>query len=117
MRRLAYTVHVEDPETGRTVVFLRGATPPKRVQKLITNPDVWEGEEEAPEPVEEAPPAAEAVPIQATEADGDEPPRAGKGSSKDAWVAFAAKHDVSVEDDAARDDIIAALVAAGKIKE
>lgn len=116
MRRLAYTVHVEDPETGRTVVLLRGSTPSKRVQALITNPDVWEGEED-PAPVEVEPEAPEADPVRAPEGDGDEPPRSGKGSSKDAWAAFAAKHDVTVEDEATRDDIVAALTAAGKIKE
>jgi hypothetical protein len=116
MRRLAFTVHVEDPETGRTVVFLRGATPPERIQTLITNPDVWEGEEEAPV-VEAAAETPAPVKTAAVAPDGDEPPRSGKGSSKDAWAAFAATHGVAVDDEASRDDIIAALVAAGKINE
>ena len=41
------------------------------------------------------------------------PPRTGRGSGKDAWVAYAAANDVTVADDASRDDIIAALDAAG----
>lgn len=116
MRKLASTVHVHDPETGRSVVFLRGATPPARLQELIVNPDVWEAEEGAPEPVEEAPRAPQTVHAPVS-SDGDEPPRAGKGSSKDAWAAFAAKHNVQVEDESTRDDIIAALARAGVVQE
>lgn len=116
MRKLAYTLHFEDPETGRTVVLLKGSTPSARVQKLITNPDVWEGEEEAPEVVE-AEEAPKAPAVKAPASDSGEPPRAGKGSSKDAWMAFAAKHNVTVEDDATRDDIVAALIAADVISD
>ena len=113
MRKLASTVHVHDPETGRSVVFMRGSTPPKRLQELIINPDVWDDEDPAPEPEDVEEPEA----LQAPQADPDEPPRAGKGSSRDAWAAYAAGHGVTADDDASRDDIIAALVAAGKISE
>lgn len=40
------------------------------------------------------------------------PPKAGPGSSKTAWAAYAANNGVTVESDATRDDIIAALTAA-----
>lgn len=41
------------------------------------------------------------------------PPKAGRGSSRDAWAAYAAKHDVPVANDLARDDIIDVLATAG----
>lgn len=105
MRRLAATVHVQDPETGRHVVFLKGSEPPERVAKLITNPNVWDGEPE------------EETESESTETVGGEPPRSGKGSGRDIWAAFAAEHGVHVEDEDSRDDIIAALAEAGVITE
>lgn len=113
MRKLASTVHVHDPETGRSVVFQRGSTPPKRLQALITNPDVWEDGAPEPEPVKEEPVD---VPAE-VQSDSDEPPRSGKGSSKDAWAEYAAVHGVDFDEDGTRDDIIAAMVAAGKISK
>lgn len=41
------------------------------------------------------------------------PPKNGKGSGTDAWVAYAAAHGVEVGEDAKRDDVISALDAAG----
>lgn len=41
------------------------------------------------------------------------PPKDGKGSGKAAWVEYAAASDVAVDKEATRDDIIAALDAAG----
>jgi hypothetical protein len=49
--------------------------------------------------------------------DGDEPPRSGKGSGKDAWAEFAAEKGVDIGDAGTREDIIAVLVAAGVIEE
>lgn len=40
------------------------------------------------------------------------PPRKGKGSSREAWAAYAGTVDVTVEDDWSREDIIAAVDAA-----
>jgi hypothetical protein len=48
--------------------------------------------------------------------EGEEPPRSGKGSGKDAWTEFAATKDVTVEDDETRDDIIAKLAALGHVE-
>lgn len=45
---------------------------------------------------------------------GGPPPKAGAGSSVDAWAAYAADQGVEVPEDAKRDEIIAALEAAGK---
>lgn len=41
------------------------------------------------------------------------PPKAGKGSSKEAWVEYATAHGVELDPEATRDAIIAALEAAG----
>lgn len=45
------------------------------------------------------------------------PPRAGAGSGGGAWRAYAEDHGVAVPDDAGRDDVIAALDAAGVATE
>lgn len=41
------------------------------------------------------------------------PPKAGAGSSRVKWAAYAAAHDVAFDGDATRDDIIDACAAAG----
>ena len=43
---------------------------------------------------------------------GQAPPRAGRGSGRDAWAAYAASRGVDVPGDASREDIIAAVDAA-----
>lgn len=67
------------------VAYARGSTPPKEVADQITNPAAWE-EESQPE----------------------EPPRAGSGSGRDAWRAYAEARGIEVSPDATRDEIIAA---------
>lgn len=47
------------------------------------------------------------------EGDGGPPPKAGRGSGKDAWSAYADSVEVTVDGEATRDDIIAAIEAAG----
>lgn len=42
-----------------------------------------------------------------------EPPRVGRGSSRDMWAAYAESLGISVADDASRDDIVAAVDARG----
>ncbi len=43
----------------------------------------------------------------------ERPPVAGPGSAKEKWLAYAAFHNVAVGDDASKDDVIAAVTAAG----
>ncbi len=67
-----------------------------------------------PTPVEAAPtevtePAPDLPPLP------DPPPRAGRGSSLDAWQRWAGLAGVTVEDDMNRDDIIAACELAGAL--
>lgn len=113
MPTLAVTVHVRDPETGRSVVLNHGTEVSGRLLTLISNPDVWKDPEEAAR--------AQSAFNDSTQDDSDadvavEPPRAGKGSSREAWSVFAAERGVQVDDEDARDDIIAALVDAGVIE-
>lgn len=70
---------------------------PADVAAQITNPKAW-----AEQPVSEG--EGRSVEV---------PPRAGKGSSREAWAEYAAAVKVDVDDDATRDDIIAAVEAAG----
>ncbi|MFE9810703.1 hypothetical protein [Streptomyces sp. NPDC005548] len=44
------------------------------------------------------------------------PPRTGRGSGIEAWLAFAEQHDVGTDSDMTRDDVIAACEAAGVIE-
>lgn len=120
MPTLAISVHVQDPETGRHVVFHKGAEPPAKVVAMIKNPGVWEDPEEAAA-VAEAFRAEDGFEeeVSADEVDGSdgEPPRSGRGSGREAWAAFAADRGVHVEDEDTRDDIVQALAEAGVIDE
>ncbi|MEU2740224.1 hypothetical protein ABZ656_33925 [Streptomyces sp. NPDC007095] len=44
------------------------------------------------------------------------PPRSGRGSGRDAWVAFAEQHDLDVGEDRTREQIIADLEERGVIE-
>jgi hypothetical protein len=111
MPKLAITVHVFDPETGRTSVLNRGTEVEGRALALISNPGVWED----PDAAAEAQAAFESADQDSQDA--VEPPRAGAGSGRDVWAKFAEAHSVHVEDEDKRDDIIGALVEAGVIDE
>lgn len=118
MPTLAITVHVQDPETGRHVVFHKGAEPPAKVVAMIKNPGVWADPEEAAAVAEAFRAEGEPEEVTADEEDGsEEPPRSGRGSGRDAWAAFAADRGVHVEDEDTRDDIVQALASAGVIDE
>lgn len=100
MRKLTTFVHVAD-EHGSMHVFGPGDEVPGWVEKAITNPDVWEGAEQASAP-------ADPVVTQ----DGP-PPKGGAGSGAPAWREYAARNNVEVAEDASREDVVAALDAAG----
>lgn len=110
MPRLRTTVHVTDLE-GRTRAFEPGQDLPDWAADQITNPDVWEGELPRHLQPEQDPsrPPGDITPA--------EPPRAGKGSGRDAWAAFAALHGVEVPEDASREDIVGALADRGVIEK
>lgn len=99
MARLRSYVHV--PVGMDWVVYGPDDEVPAEHAALITNPKAW-----ADEPSVGSERTADA-----------EPPRSGKGSSKDAWVEFAHAHGVQVDDSGSRDDIISALVDAGVVEE
>lgn len=90
-RRLSTTVHVHGPD-GQSRSFGPGDDVPEWVEAAIANPDVWA----AP------PPASEPAEL-------NEPPRAGKGSSREAWADYATRVGVELGEDATRDEIIAAV--------
>lgn len=75
------------------VVYAPGDEVPAHHARLITNPKAWDGEVPAPGD------ASSPVP----------PPRAGKGSGRDEWAAYASALGVDVDVSASRDDIIAAV--------
>lgn len=95
-------------------VFVGPGEVPPEVAALITNPAAWEGGQvpamqsapDSPAPEVPEPDGPGAPPM-------DPPPKAGRGSSVEAWAAYAAANGVEVPADAKRDDIVAALAAAG----
>lgn len=114
MPRLRTTVHVVDNE-GRTRAFGPGEELPDWAAEQITNPDVWEGE--LPAHLDEEGNVQERVATRVEpQAEMAEPPRAGKGSGRDAWAAYASHRGVDVADDASRDDIVNALAERGLVE-
>lgn len=114
-RALNANVWVDD------VLYRAGETPPAEVAARIGD-HAWEPEAaDAAEVPPVALPAASGADGSATgsavpdpvpaSVNTEEPPRAGRGSSREAWAAHAAAHGVAVTDDMTRDDIIAAVDA------
>lgn len=87
--RLAYSVVLADGNVAEG-----GTEETPALRKAVTNPRAWVGDPDSQE--------------------SGEPPRSGRGSSVEAWRDYAVVAGVEVEDDATRDDIIAAVdTAAG----
>lgn len=86
-------VLVFDATTGRPTLIEKGQVPPAAVRDQLGDHLFVETNEQ--------------------EAGSGVPPRAGKGSGKEAWAAYAEANGVEVDADASRDDIIAACEAAG----
>lgn len=101
MRRLTTYVHVaerdEQGNPGRSQIFGPGDKVPDWARAAITNPDVWDGEDDEPT---ETPERVK------------RPNRAGAGSSVEAWRAYADQERITIPDGAGRDEIIAAVEAA-----
>lgn len=87
-RRLAGYVVLPDPTTAEPVVLSPEVDVPAWAVPLITNPECW---------------ASSGL---------DEPARAGRGSSRDAWASYASGIHVAFPEGATRDEIIAAVDAA-----
>ncbi|WP_329151223.1 hypothetical protein OIU91_28385 [Streptomyces sp. NBC_01456] len=106
-QQLVATVHVRDLQ-GRTVVLEPGDDVPAWAVRQITNPKAWV---EVVDTVDVAqaptPPGAGGV---------EAPPRSGKGSGVEAWRSFADRKGVDVDQDATREDVIAACEAAGVVE-
>jgi hypothetical protein len=101
-RKLTAYVHaverLDDGSYGRQGTFGPGDSVPDWARSVITNPDVWDGEDDedrSPEPE----PEPEPEPV--------DRPRGNAG--RPAWAAYAASRDIDIEDDMGRDDIIAAV--------
>lgn len=117
-RRLNTFVHVH--QDGESFAFGPGETIPGALAELITNPDVWDDE---PETVAVAATVVSTSTV-SSDASSDEtvdddpepggiPPKSGKGSGVPAWRAYADANGFETDDDVTRDEIIAALTAAG----
>lgn len=101
MAKLVSYVHVVHPDTAEPVAFGPDDEVPEWAARQMgahcfddgVHPYIDESDPERPE--------------------GTPPPKAGPGSSKDAWSLYAIEQNVDVPGDASRDAIIAALAEAG----
>lgn len=131
-RKLNTFVHVveigpDGKQTGQAGMFGPDDTLPDWAEASITNPKVWADDSPTPLPRREPAPVvtAPAATGQApAEGEGQGPvagggavkvpPRGGAGSGREDWAAYATANGLEVTDDMkSRDDIIAALDAAG----
>lgn len=96
MRTLNTYVHAVGEHDGQSMsqVFGPGDEVPGWARKAITNPDVWDGEDDAPEDL-----TVSAVVLE----------RPAGNASREDWVAYAVQEGVDLEPDMKRDDIKAAV--------
>lgn len=124
-RRLVAYVYVRD-EHGWPVRFGPHDDVPDWAAEQIRNPHAWASEQPGAAPgsppagaAATPPPADTTAPTSAGQAPAtpttstEPPPRAGKGSGTAAWAAYARGNGVQVGPQDSREDIIAALEAAG----
>lgn len=113
-RKLAVNITMsgEDNMPAHFVAGTSESDLPAWAKERITNPDVWDKLDSEPDPKRRGEDGAEGQtagePVGPTP-----PPKSGAGSSADAWLEYASAQGVDVEQDAKRDDIIAACDAAG----
>lgn len=104
MSKLITTVHVRDAD-GVVSVFGPGDTIPAWAAKQITNPKAWDtAPNAAADDLSGGAAGAVEVPV---------PAKGGKGSGLPKWQAYAKFKGYEFDDDATREDIIAALEADG----
>jgi hypothetical protein len=115
-RRLNATVTVHD-DKGNPHAFGPADTVPAWARKLITNPDVWvdSDSDDAADPdtgSDSGGSGGDKTGGDTGRSDGP-PPKSGAGSGAKAWRGYAEAEGVTVDEKASRDDVIAALEAAG----
>lgn len=96
MKRLNTTVHVQKDD-GTHQVFEAGEGVPSWAASKIANPNVWEDDGEPDEDLE--PEGA--------------PAKNGPAATRQVWADYAASKNFAVQEDWKRDDIVAAMEAAG----
>ena len=114
-RRLNTTVHVH--VDGASRVYGPTDEVPDTVATLITTPGVWADERDDADQPDEADNAEGTDEAEATDEVPDTaegvPPKQGKGSGVTAWRAYADTKGFETDDNISREEIIAALDAAG----
>lgn len=112
---LAATVHVAD-DVGDPHVFVAGSVPPAWARARITNPHAWAEEREQELELEAAPTGApDTGPgelVKEPTFDILPPPRSGAGSGRAAWVAYAERLGLIVDDTVSREQIIETVLTA-----
>lgn len=112
MARLNTTIHVYDGT--ETIVYRPGQEVPQKHREQITAPGVWEDGPDVPEPTVQKVATEEVAEPESTDAF-TIPPKAGRGSSVEAWRTYAGEAaeraglTIEFDADATRADIIEAL--------
>lgn len=126
MRTLTAFVHLVDDQ-GRLRSFGPADVVPEWAAEQITNPKAWTDRAAEAEEATAASPAAPETPVEepgeSPAGDGEHaaedepqagpPPKAGPGSSREAWAAYADANGFEVDPEDGRDEIIAGLDEAG----
>lgn len=108
MRTLNTYVHAVG-ENGESQVFGPGDVLPDWARKAITNPKVWDGEDNGVGIVD-AEQAKDDLGYSEQPSEAPVPLERPQGNaSKKTWAAYASQEGVDLEDDMTRDDIIAAV--------
>jgi len=105
MARLTANTLVTHPETGAPVLLAAGGDVPDWAASLVGAHLIEGGAAEGSQP--------EQTPDASAKGQDGPPPKGGAGSGAPAWRAYAAKKGVEVAEDASREDVVAALEAAG----
>lgn len=126
-RRLVSTVHVyrrdeQGNPMGSAHVFPAGSEPPDWAQAAITNPKAW-GEHGSTPAEEQYTDEIAKISTQvsggtakaAQTGDGEPPtpPKGGKRATRSEWLQYATDSGVQVDNDASKEDIVAACEAVG----
>ncbi|MCX4470458.1 hypothetical protein OOK41_09080 [Micromonospora sp. NBC_01655] len=106
MATLTANTLVTHPETGEVVLLAVGGIVPEWAAGRV-GAHLLDGG--SPRPVS----APASAPAGSGSSEGDPPPKGGAGSGAQAWREYAAANNVEVAADASREDVVAALDAAG----
>ncbi|RAO26478.1 hypothetical protein PSN13_06506 [Micromonospora saelicesensis] len=133
MAKLTANTHVRHPETGELAFLVAGGDVPEWAAPLVGDHLIEGGSARSRKPSAPKAPAEDPAvelarlearvaelkatpksePVTPVERQDGPPPKGGAGSGAPSWREYAARNNVEVASDASREDVVAALDAAG----